>query len=57
MNEFIYFLIGFVLIITFIKIILPNPMMIMLRPTIENYKDVTYVDDNGKLYKYELTKI
>jgi len=28
-----------------------------IRPTIDNYKDITYIDDNGIYYKYKLVKL
>ena len=54
MKHYVYFLIGILLAFVIIKIILPNPITFKLNPTLKNYNDVTYIDEEGKLYKYEL---
>jgi hypothetical protein len=40
-----------------IKIIFPKPKTIKILPTHDNYKDITYIDESGKLYKYDLIKM
>jgi hypothetical protein len=57
MHILIYFLIGLVISIVLIKIIFPQPKIVKIHPTFDNYKDIVYVDENGKLYKYDLIKI
>ena len=37
-----------------IKMLLPAPKVVKLHPTLDNYKDVVYVDEVGKIYKYDL---
>jgi len=53
----VYFLIGFFISIFVIKLIFPKPKTIKISPTYDNYNDIVYVDEGGKLYKYDLVKI
>jgi hypothetical protein len=57
MGQYIYFLIGMVIMFIIIKVIFPKPVTIKLHPNLKNYDDITYIDEEGKLYKYELYTI
>lgn len=57
MHQIIYFIIGLLIAIVLIKIIFPTPTVIQVTPTLDNYDDITYIDDEGKLYKYEMSQI
>lgn len=52
--NWIYFLSGIIISIIIIKILLPKPKEIKMLPTIQNCDDITYVDEEGKYYKYDL---
>lgn len=54
MEQYIYFLFGFIFMVIMIKIILPEPITFKLLPNLKNYNDITYIDEEGKLYQYEL---
>lgn len=54
MKHYVYFLIGLILSIIIIKIIIPKPIIVKIFPTLANYDDIEYVDEEGKIYKYEL---
>lgn len=57
MYDYICFISGIIISILVIKLLLPTPKQVKLYPNINNYKYITYVDEKGVLYKYELTKI
>jgi hypothetical protein len=57
MLNYFSFVSGVIICIIAIKILLPNPKHIKIYPNVNNYKNITYVDENGILYKYELTKV
>lgn len=54
MKSIIYFAFGLSFIIIIIKVLFKNPVTIKVYPTLSNYKDIIYVDESGKLYKYDL---
>lgn len=54
MEQYLYFLLGIIFMMIFIKMIMPVPRKELLLPNLMNYKDITYIDDEGKLYQYEL---
>ena len=54
MEQYIYFLFGILCMMAIIKMLLPAPKVVKLHPTLDNYKDVVYVDEVGKIYKYDL---
>lgn len=54
MEHYVYFLLGFIFMIIFLKFIIPHPVTQKLSPTLDNYKDITYIDENGTLYQYDL---
>lgn len=55
MEQFIYFIIGMIMVILIIKIVVPKPLIMKLNPNLSNYRDITYIDEHGKLYRYELS--
>lgn len=57
MRELFYFILGFLLSIIFVKILIPKQKVIRVVPTLDNYKDITYVDENGILYQYEAIEL
>ena len=57
MEQYLFFLFGLVLVMILIKVIIPIPIKKYLLPNINNYKDIVYIDDEGKLYQYELVKL
>lgn len=57
MEQYIYFLFGFIFMIIMIKIIIPEPFTFRVLPNLKNYDDITYIDEEGKLYKYELLSL
>lgn len=57
MSSVICFIIGLIISIIVIKFIFPKPKTIKILPTYDNYNDITYVDESGKLYKYDLIKM
>lgn len=57
MDSYIWLILGIITMIIFIKIILPSPKVEKIYPTLENYNNITYIDENGLLYKYDLVKV
>jgi hypothetical protein len=57
MHELFYFVLGFLLSILFVKILIPKQKVIRVVPTLDNYKDIVYVDENGVLYQYEAIEL
>lgn len=57
MMQLLYFLFGMFIIYTLIRYAFPKPLTIKIKPTIDNYNDITYVDETGKIYKYELVEM
>lgn len=57
MKPYIYLVFGMAFIMLIIKIIIPKPIMIKLLPNLSNYNDITYIDEEGKIYKYDLYAI
>lgn len=57
MINYIYLVSGIIISIILIKLLLPIPKQIKIYPDLDNYKYITYVDEKGTLYKYELTKV
>lgn len=57
MEQYLYFLVGMICMLFFIKLILPHPKKQYLIPNIKNYNDITYIDEEGKIYKYELIEV
>jgi hypothetical protein len=43
--------------IIILKLFIPQPIIKSVYPTLENYKDITYIDDLGKSYKYDLFQL
>lgn len=54
MEQYLYFLLGIIFMMILIKMMLPVPIKKLLLPNLENYKDTVYIDDEGKIYQYEL---
>lgn len=50
----VYFLIGFIMTISLIKLLFPKPLIVRIVPTIENYENVLYIDEDKKIYKYDI---
>lgn len=57
MNTMIYFVIGTLFSMTTVKILFRNPKIVKVYPTLENYNDIEYIDESGKIYKYDLIKL
>ena len=41
----------------FVYICAPKPEVIIKYPNLKNYKDLKYIDENNKCYKYEPKKV
>lgn len=57
MHVLFYFVLGIFLSFIFVKIIIPKQKIIRVIPTIDNYKDIVYVDENGVLYQYDMIEL
>jgi hypothetical protein len=57
MEQYLYFLLGLIFMMIFLKMIIPFPIKEYLLPNINNYKDIVYIDDEGKIYQYELSEL
>lgn len=57
MNHYVCFISGIICMIIILKMLIPQPIIKNVYPTLSNYKDITYVDDLGRTYKYELIKV
>jgi hypothetical protein len=56
MHDILYFLIGILLSVLIIKYMIPSQKVIRVLPSPENYKDNTYIDEDGVLYKYDIVE-
>lgn len=57
MNHYVCFISGIICMIIILKLFIPQPIIKSVYPTLENYKDITYIDDLGKSYKYDLFQL
>lgn len=57
MHDIVYIIIGILLSIIIIKLLIPIPKEILIIPTHNNYDDLKYVDDEGKIYKYDMVSV
>ena len=55
--EILYVLIGLIIGIFIVYITTSNPKIILKYPTLDNYRNTTYVDENGQCYKYDAISI
>ncbi len=57
MDMFLYFIIGALIMAVIVKLIINEPINQKVAPTLDNYKNTIFIDEEGKLYKYELEEI
>lgn len=56
MFQLLFFILGIILSIIFVKLIFPKQKTIRVLPSPTNCSDIIYVDEDGVLYQYEITE-
>jgi hypothetical protein len=56
MYPIIFFIIGLITSMIIIRILFPKKKQLHVLPSPTNYKDITYLDDDGVLYQYDIVE-